>query len=334
MMREVYMEQRGATGDTEHNKFFKLTDDGNKVTSFWGACGTNGQSKVLIESPDLAVRQEAWDKKFKEKTKRKDNPYVVITDTNGARTEKVEARPSSDGRRWGLEVETHTNLNKAEIVRLMRERGLEIQDGSDRYFHSTGRVWDLKRDSSCGYEFASPILSGEAGLFDAKLAVEKIRTVNDNAVNRQCGIHVTADVSDHSQADLKRLAIGYLKAQEHFYRQCAEWRQDNRYCKRNPTHNVKRMIEISNLEAVLDLCGGWRRHDDRYHGLNWTRVFNPKVVEFRMLESSVNIRQVGAWIRMCVGFIDGLKKSQVTFRTGDEFSEETFKKICTGEWKP
>lgn len=323
--KRVYLENRGTQDGAECNKFFVLEDDGAKLTTFWGSIGTKGQSKVLSEDPDPAVRQAAWDKKFKEKTKRKDNPYLVIEEGNGVQASpgvettqvtRVEQRPSDVGRRWGLEVETHTNLDKDAIVAQMRERGLEVVDSSGRYFHSTGSVWDLKRDGSCGYEFASPILSGDAGIFDAKLAVEKIRAVCATAVNRQCGIHVTVDISDHTDDDLKRLVIGYLKAQEHFYGQCAAWRQDNRYCKRNPVANMFAIIKENDVKRALDLAGGWRQHDHRYHGLNLTRIFNPKVVEFRMLESSVDIRKVGAWIRMCVGFIDGLKKSQVSFRSG------------------
>jgi len=338
--KRVYLENRGTQDGAECNKFFVLEDDGAKLTTSWGSIGTKGQSKVLSEDPDPAVRQALWDKKFKEKTKRKENPYQVIQEANG-HTESAsptvvqhEERPSDSGRRWGLEVETHTNLDKDAIVTKMRERGLEVVDSSGRYFHSTGRVWDLKRDGSCGYEFASPILSGDAGIFDAKLAVEKIRNVCDTAVNRQCGIHVTIDISDHNDEDLKRLAIGYLKAQEHFYNRCAAWRQDNRFCKRNPVSNLSAMLREKSLQRVLDLAGGWRQHDDRYHGLNLTRIFNPKVVEFRMLESSVDIRKVGAWIRTCVGFIDGLKMSQVNFRSVSLISSSTFDEICAGKWKP
>jgi len=327
-MKSVYMEQRGSSGDVQHNKFFELKDDGRTVIATWGAINTKGQSKVLVESEDPAVRQAAWDKKFKEKAHRKDKPYVVIKKDG----EQVEDRPSADGRRWGLEVATHSNLELREIARRMQERGLKVNLESGRYFHSTGATWDIKRDGSCGYEFASPISSGERGIFDAKVAVEKIREVCPNAVNSNCGVHVTVDVSDHSPRDLKRLAVGYLRAQEHFYTQCNESRQQNRYCKRNPTQNISQMIAMhpDSIQRILDLAGGWRNHDDRYHGLNFTRVFSIKVVEFRMLESTVAIRKVGAWIEMCVGFVDGLKKSGVEFKSTGQFSEETFNRILSG----
>jgi predicted DNA-binding WGR domain protein len=368
-MKEIYLENRGTVDGSECNKFFKLVEKGTQVWSYWGAIGAKGQEKMLLDSQDATERQAIWDKKLKEKltgkldkVTGKKNPYVIISKTGGETREefvqraqrdgtwnaptpvsilppavppvvtRVEARPSTEGRRWGVEVETHTNLDKLAIIRLMTDRGLKVKDSSTRYFDSTGEVWDLKRDGSCGYEFASPILSGEAGIFDAKLAVEKIQEVCKNAVNQKCGLHVTVDVSDHNNDDIKRFAIGYLKAQEHFYAECAEWRQHNQYCQRNPMHRIMDAID-SGVERALDACGGWRNHADRYHGMNFTRTFSHKVVEFRMMESTVAARKVGAWIRLCVGFIDGLKQSNVRFKTAEPFSKETFTAICERRWK-
>ena len=352
-MKLVYLENRGLQDGAECNKFFQLEDNGKQVIATWGSIGQKRTPKILVESEDPAVRQAAWDKKFKEKTQRKVNPYQVIRsvglDAAAPGTDRTatfavtgqpsgrivvhEERPSAVGRRFGVEVETHSNLQPSEIGRNMEARGLKVNMRSGDYFHSDGRQWDVKRDGSCGYEFASPILSGEAGIFDAKLAVEKIREVCPNAVNSKCGLHVTIDVSDHTPHDLKRLAIAYLKAQNFFYAECNESRQNNRYCEKNPVYRLQDMIDSSTIERVLDACGGWRNHSDRYHGLNWTRVFSKKVIEFRMMESTVAMRKVGAWIRMCVGFVDGVKASGMTFKSCEAFGQETFDKIVAGTWK-
>lgn len=334
-MNQVYLEQRGVTGDTEHNKFYSAVDDpvAQTVTFRWGSIGCAKPSVKVIHEADPAKRTAIFDAKVKEKVGRKSNPYVVIERTDGVSVDRVEARPSAVGRGWGLEVETHSQLDPADIANRMSARGLKVNVETGRYFHSDGRVWDVKRDGSCGYEFASPILRGDSGIFDAKLAVEKIREVCPTAVNSNCGIHVTIDVSDHSEDDLRRLVIAYLKAQEFFYKECNASRQDNRYCKRNPVAQLPMIIATRDVRRALDMAGGWRNHDDRYHGLNLTRVFTRKVVEFRMMESSVDIRKVGAWVRMCVGFVDGVKASQVTFKTPATFSAETFASLVSGTAK-
>lgn len=329
------MENRGATGDVEHSKFYRITEEDNKVIFNWGPTGAEGQQKVALVSDDAAERTAVFDKQLKSKQK---GGYVVVTQGGEpgqfiGQTRRVEERPSSEGRRWGLEVETHSNVDINRVAQLMTERGLRVNVETGRYFKSQGDVWDVKRDGSCGYEFASPILSGEAGFFDAKVAVEKIREICPSAVNHNCGIHVTIDVRDHSEADLRRLCVGYLKAQEHFFAECAEWRQNNRYCLRNCNGRVssaiRQMIDQPRLSDVLATMSA----DNRYQGLNLARLREKKIVEFRMMESSVAIRKVGGWIRMCVGFIDGLKASGVTFKSPDLFSAETFKEICEGTWR-
>lgn len=319
----IYLEQRGASGDTQHSKFFRIEDDGHKVTASWGPTGSQPNKhrvKVLVESDDPAVRKSAWDKKLKEKAGRKTNPYVII-ESNGS---KVESRPSSEGRRWGLEVETHSRLSPEDIAKKMVDRGLKVNLAAGRYFHSDGSAWDLKRDGSCGYELASPILSGEAGVFDAKLAVEKIREVCPTAVNSKCGIHVTVDVSDHSPEELKQLILAYLRAQECFYSRCNESRQDNQYAMRNSSSpaTLAHINSTNNLELIIARASG----GTRYRGLNLMRTRSKKIVEFRMLESSVAIRKVGAWIMTCVGFIDGVKAGKAPAGL-EPISEEQFLEI-------
>lgn len=335
-MKKIRLENRGTQDGAECSKWMEVVDDGKKVVASWGGIGAKGQSKVLVESDDAEVRQKAFDKKVKSKTQRKDNPYVVISENNDGRVQVREERPSADGRKFGLEVETHTGVDVDTVIRELAQRGLRIKDSRDRYFHSTGDTWDLKRDGSCGYEFASAILSGELGIFNSKLALENIRAVCPTAVNSNCGIHVTVDVSDHSPADMKRLMIAYLKAQEHFYALCAESRRTNRYCKMNPDHNLANMINTSpsSLKRILDYVadGDSNDHDSRYHGLNVTRYGSRKVIEFRMMEGSVAVRKVGGWIRTIINFIDNIKASGVTFSTAHKFSAETFEAILAGTW--
>ena len=56
-MQRVYAEQRGASGDTEHNKFIELIDDGTRVLYRWGAIGQDRPPQVLANTPDAAVRK-------------------------------------------------------------------------------------------------------------------------------------------------------------------------------------------------------------------------------------------------------------------------------------
>ena len=353
-MQRIYCEHRGGTEGTENNKFYEFEDDGKRVIFRWGDIGrydaikgkdTGMGTKVAVVSDDASVREAIFQKKFKEKTspKHAGGPYIVINkQTNGSsHVQKVEDRPSDVGRGWGVEVETHSNLSAKQIAENMRGRGLEVDVRTGDYFHSTGKRWDVKRDGSCGLEFASPILKGNAGIFDAKLAVEKIREVCPDAVTHKCGLHVTIGVEDHSKEDLKRLIVGYLRAQENFYSECAPWRNSGghyeQYFRRNPTSRLAEIIatpvaEIiaapaSNIGRICELAGGYANHNDRYHGLNLTRLFSHKVIEFRMKESTCAIREVGRWIRLCVSFVDNLKRLKVAMNNTTPLTREEFNRI-------
>lgn len=335
-MKQVYLENRGARDDSEHSKFFELTDDGDKVISRWGPIGAEGQSKVIIESDDEEARKAAYDKKLQEKLRGKKDkktglmvPYVIIRQNTVNGIENVENRPSAEGRRYGVEVEVHSNVDITSVIGKLRERGIAVSDQRNRYFHSRGdgNEWDVKYDSSCGFEFASPIVLGERGIFDCKLAVEKIREVCPSATNARCGIHVTVDVADISPEKRKVLVIGLMKAQDHFYAMCADHRQNNQYCKRHHT-DLDMLVGMSYERIRTSL-----RFSDRYHGFNFANFesSHPRI-EFRMMEAHVQERKLGKWIRTCVGFVDGMIKTDYTFNTGRKFTSTTFNSIVDKNW--
>jgi len=327
-MRTVYGEERGTSNDTEHNKGYRLTDTGTQVVCEWGQIGNLRNKKIICESSDADERTAAFEKQFKAKFKRKANPYIIIEQDGSA----VESRPEADGgRKFGLEVETHSRLSIDDIIEKLLARGLKVRDRRNSYFHSDGSQWDVKYDSSAGYEFASPILSGSRGIFDAKLAVEKIREVGGaTAANANCGVHVTVDIGDHSFEDFKRLVIGYLRCQKHFYDQVHESRSTNQYCMPNPTHLIESILRATTVAEIRRLASNNRR-GERYHGLNLT---NAGRAEFRHMEGNVSIRNIAAWIRLCVSFVDGIKKSGVKFKSTTPISKETFDKIAAGVWTP
>ena len=349
MHSEYYLENRANTGDTEHQKFYRIVVDGCDTHFTWGAIGANkpGTEDKTHESESEAFAYAQAKLKSKQAGKK---GYLLITEKQGGdvpsmstgrtapvrRTDTVqhEQRPPETGRKFGFEVETHSNLDPKKIADQLSARKLKINYRAGSYFHSDGTSWDVKRDGSCGFEFASPILCENSGIFDVKLALEKIRGVCETAVNADCGIHVTIDVSDHGEADLRRLLVGYLKAQEHFYKRCNKTRQVNRYCQRNDVRALQiPSMSMAVCSNVVNMLARAMSPGGRYHGLNLDnmRASKPRV-EFRMLESTLDARKVGTWIRTCIGFVNGLLKSGATFTTNESFSEETFDAIVAGTW--
>ncbi len=311
---EVYLENRGETNGKECSKFYHV-ECSEKGTIFrWGRTEQFESIRkkvdgggVKIASP-VACQATA----LKQIETKANKGYREIWRNIGGRVKAKEAEVEKSGRRFGLEIETHTRIDVDTILERLRKRGINVNDDRHAYFHSDGTKWDLKRDGSCGYEFASSILHGESGIFDCKVAVENVQQVcsGKSAVNDECGLHVTVDISDLKDIDLKRLVYHYLRAQEHFYAMCNKTRQSNRYCARNPLRYLN-YLSVNNaalsVPDFMDRCGGWSDRNNRYLGLNLTRMFSKKVIEFRMKESTVAPREVGKWIRTCLNFVDNVK---------------------------
>lgn len=320
-MTEVYLENRGRTDTTEHSKFYRATDDGRRAIFNWGPVGGTGQSKVASEDPDQAVRAAVIAKQIKSKVKK---GYVIVSNGTETSTVMVNALPTGGiSRGFGVELETTTRANPDQILAKLVERGVNILDRRSQYFHSDGRQWDLKKDGSCGFEYASPILRGEGGIYEAKLAADKIREVCPNAINANCGLHVTIGVEDFNDQQLVQLIANYLRFQDLFYDKVAASRKTNSYCSPNRgTVTAAHTLQ----QALVNVSA-----NNRYQGLNLTRLRDRKAIEFRMMEGSISARKIGEWVRTVVGFVEAVKNGVITTET--RVSQENFDAAWSRYWQ-
>jgi hypothetical protein len=317
---KIYLENRGNTNGIENNKFYELETKNNKLYCRWGSTNRYDElkNKYTLRSGIRIIRSNINSKYTELLNKKQRRGYVIIQQN---RTQ-IENRPSATGRNFGVEIETNTNLSKAELCRLLKSRNLKTRV-TNSYIQSIGDKWDIKNDSSCGYEIASPILSGAQGVFDLKLAVDKIKDVlhNNHMPNNDCGIHITVYVSYFNNVDLKRLIIGFLKAQHHFYKMCNANRQNNSYCVKYDISKLNNCIRSHNVNGIKRILGC-----DKYHGLNLSKL-DKKVVEFRMFQSELSARKITKWVRHCVGFVEGIKCSNTTFTTSSKLTINSFKNL-------
>ena len=84
-------------------------------------------------------------------------------------------------------------------------------------YHSDGRTWDIKTDSSCGYEVATPAISlDESGNNDVLRRVcEELRVLGP-LVNNSCGYHLHIACQDYTWDDLRRLLILWTRYEPFF----------------------------------------------------------------------------------------------------------------------
>ncbi len=319
---KTLLENRGNKNGVENNKFYELETRNGKLYCRWGTMSRyhDLRNQYTAQSGISILDESEYDSKLENKIKR---GYVIITEGSSY----VEDRPVENSnviRKFGVEIETNTNLSKSELKKKLKNRGLAVKV-THSYQSSNGTTWDIKNDSSCGYEIASPILSGKTGIFDLKLATDKIKEAlnDDHLPDLDCGIHITVDISDFSKIQIKRLIIGFLKSEHHFFKLCNESRQNNTYCEKYNITNtkLKKCINASTVSRITTIL-----RVDKYCGLNLSKL-DENVVEFRMFQSELNPRKITKWVRTCVGFVEGIKLSNVEFTTTSKLNETQFNSI-------
>lgn len=302
---KTYLENRGSKNGVESNKFYEVEIKGKKLICRWGATSKYKELKDVYNSrPGVKIITSNATQKYQEQIEKKKKRGYVIVSTDNV---QVEARPDSNGRKFGIEIETNTNISKLDLKNRLQSRGLEVKV-INGYENSNGKKWDIKNDSSCGYEIASPILSGDAGIFDVKLSIDKIKeSLNDTHVpDSRCGIHITLDVSDLTSEQMKTLIISYLKTQEYFYSLCNESRQNNEYCRKYPVSNIRNFENKTYLQIAAAL------RIDKYYGLNLSKYRYSKLIEFRMFQSELSPRKVALWLRTCLGFVNAIRSNVIS----------------------
>ncbi len=117
-----------------------------------------------------------------------------------------------------------TGMRNARVPRLSRR--------APGYYHSDGTSWDVKTDSSCGWEVASPKMTlDENGECDQlNRACLGIASVSPR-INHQCGLHIHVDVHDFGWQDMQRLIALWARYEPFFFELTPPSRRGNIYCR-------------------------------------------------------------------------------------------------------
>ena len=71
-------------------------------------------------------------------------------------------------RRFGVEIEFLSTITKEHATSCLRAAGIRVENSF--YTHETTPHWKIVSDGSCGYELVSPVLQGEAGIEEVRIA--------------------------------------------------------------------------------------------------------------------------------------------------------------------
>ena len=214
-------------------------------------------------------------------------------------------------RRFGVEIEFLSTITVEQAVMSLRAAGIQAEYMS--YTHNTTPHWKIVYDGSCGYELVSPVLEGEAGIEQVRIAAAALEAAGAE-VNKKCGLHVHFDASSMSIRSVKNL----LKIWTKFEDVLDTFQPPSR---RGNTHSLL----MSNLSSSyddaerhhaacqamfrkIDACRTMEQMKDlyisRYRKLNVHSYFRHQTLEVRHHSGTTDPEKIANWVRLMARMFD------------------------------
>lgn len=174
----------------------------------------------------------------------------------------------------------------------MRAAGLQAQ--AESYNHQTPTQWKVTYDSTVsGVEAVSPILSGDDGYNQVRLAAQGLRAAGAQPGG---GVHVHHGVTDFTQAQLVNLVDVLEAAQGALMNYMPAGRQRSSWCQRMSSSSfgaIRGAIQSGQLGVQR---GG--SPVSRYTAFNFASLGRYGTVEFRGHGATLNGTKLVRWIKL------------------------------------
>lgn len=213
-----------------------------------------------------------------------------------------------------LEVLSQTRTGVAMTPTLLR-RGLRTHHVSPlnpqraSYYHSNGQTWDVKTDSSCGFEVATPALTLNAAGENDMLRAGVLGLVSAGAMlNQRCSTHVHVDASDLGWRQLQMLIALWRRYEPFFFACHPAHRRNNSYCPAlrgaEWTGTLAEKQWVTAMLAARDETAF--RQNMTYAGrsaLNVSGWWRHGRIEVRMGSATLNYDNLRYWTTICLSLV-------------------------------
>lgn len=242
-------------------------------------------------------------------------PYTPWLDRNIGVEMEMNQHRDGDGRSI-----TAPTLKRA-LSKALEDLGLSQSRLNDRdagYFHSRGETWDVKTDSSCGWEIASPILRlNEVGENEELRGVcTRLEQVGPQ-IDRTCGHHLHIDISDLHWQEVQRLCWLWARYEPFLFELVNTSRRGNSYCpalcRVNWPDNP--MSHWRNL--VPGLTSSSRETFQRHSGyfprgaLNIGSWWQNGRVEVRLHHGTISYAEIRDWAMLMTSLVARVKQARL-----------------------
>lgn len=214
-------------------------------------------------------------------------------------------------RRFGVEIEFLSTVTTERVLMSLRAAGIRIE--FEGYTHRTTPHWKIVSDGSCGLELVSPVLEGEAGLEEVRIAAAALEAAGAK-VDKRCGLHVHFDARSMSLKSVKNLFKMWLKFEDVLdtFQPPSRRGNANTYCRTNLDHSItdagNHQGQCSRMFRKIDDC---RNMDEmkalypcRYRKLNIHSYFRHQTLEVRHHSGTTDPAKITHWVRLMARMFD------------------------------
>lgn len=217
-------------------------------------------------------------------------------------------------RRFGVEIEFLSTITTEQAVTSLRAAGIRVE--FEGYTHRTTPHWKIVTDGSCGYELVSPVLEGEAGIEEVRIAAAALEAAGA-LVNKKCGLHVHFDARSMSLKAVKNLFKLWSKFEDVLdtFQPKSRRGNANQFCQSNlPSLALGEMDAADHRHACntmfgkIDACRSMEEmkalYPCRYRKLNIHSYFRHQTLEVRHHSGTTDPGKITNWVRLMARLFD------------------------------
>lgn len=213
-------------------------------------------------------------------------------------------------RKFGIEIECEISTAKA-VTAINNAEGIVASSRRHGYHDGGYSAWKVEYDSSVrnGCEVVSPILSGDAGREEIRIACKALNDAGAS-VNRTCGLHVHIDAGDLDVAHLKNIVTRYARntpAIEEFMpaSRRSGSRHAEHYC--NSIQNAVNTTWFRQAQTRSAVASSISRMST----VNVSAITRTGTIEFRQHSGTVNAEKIIAWVDFLQAFVEASRPVSV-----------------------
>lgn len=251
-------------------------------------------------------------------------------------------------RRFGVEIEVGSDISKAKVAKAVRRVSDRPVRVTSYATSNDNCYWHIKEDSSCGnhgydgpkgVEIASYIGQGSQDIANISSMADTLLEIGCR-VNNNCGLHIHAEVTDMSAADVGIMLAWWMKMEQVLCCAFPVRRSFGMHSKLTcPASFFAWHPSVGRSSGDTVVRGRRVTRDDNYGPLGLLEIFGPrdfsqfdnndrrvnlnivnvmralrdgtdfrKTIELRWPEGTLSSEAIRCWIRFILGFIDSAKR--------------------------